>query len=152
MSLGMEVSLGTGDFVLDGDPASPPQKGGRAPQFSAHVNLLRPNGWMDEAGWMKLVLDTEVGLSPGDFVLDGDPVPFPKKGAEPPSPQFSAHFYCGQTAACIKIPLGIELGLGPGDFVTCVRWGTRCPLPQRGTDPQFSAHIYCGQMAAWIKL
>jgi len=26
---------------------------------------------------MKLVLGTEVGLSRGDFVLDGDPVPLP---------------------------------------------------------------------------
>ena len=25
----------------------------------------------------------EVSLGPGDFVLDGDPDPFPKKGAEP---------------------------------------------------------------------
>jgi len=33
MPLGMELGLGPGDFVLDGDPASgfPPQKGGRAP-------------------------------------------------------------------------------------------------------------------------
>jgi len=23
---------------------------------------------------------TEVGLSPGDFVLDGDPAPYPKRG------------------------------------------------------------------------
>jgi len=29
---------------------------------------------------MKVVLGMEVGLSPGDFVLDGDPVPFPQKG------------------------------------------------------------------------
>jgi len=29
-------------------------------------------------------LGTEVGLSPGDFVLDGDPSPLPKKGTEPP--------------------------------------------------------------------
>ena len=65
---------------------------------------------------MKLVLGTEVCLSPGDFVLDGDPVSFPQKGVEPP-PQFSTHFYCRQTAACIKMPLGLELGLGPGDFV-----------------------------------
>ena len=60
---------------------------------------------------MKLVLGMEVGLSPGDFVLDGDPVLFPQKGVEPP-PQFSAHFYCGQMTACIKMPLGMELGLG----------------------------------------
>ena len=39
----------------------------------------------------------------------------PKKGAEPNS-QFSAHFYCGQTAGYIKMPLGMEVGLSPGDF------------------------------------
>jgi len=27
--------------------------------------------------------DREVGLGPGDFVLDGDPAALPKKGAEP---------------------------------------------------------------------
>jgi len=31
MSLGMEVGLGPDDFVLDGDPAPAPQKGGGAP-------------------------------------------------------------------------------------------------------------------------
>jgi len=29
-------------------------------------------------------LGIEVGLGPGDFVLDGDPAPLPKKEAEPP--------------------------------------------------------------------
>jgi len=33
MSLGMELGLGTGDFVLDGDPAPPPQKGTELPNF-----------------------------------------------------------------------------------------------------------------------
>jgi len=63
-----------------------------------------------------MLLGTEVGLGPDDFVVDGDPAPLPKKGAELP-PQFSAHFYCGRTAGCIKMPLGMEVGLGPGDFV-----------------------------------
>jgi len=62
-------------------------------------------------------LGMELGLSPGDFVLDGDPaLPSPETGAEL-LPQFSAHFYCGQTTACIKMPLGMEVGLSPGDFV-----------------------------------
>jgi len=26
------------------------------------------------AGWIKMLLGVEVGLGPGDFVLDGDPV------------------------------------------------------------------------------
>jgi len=33
MLLGMEVGLGPGNFVLDGDPAPPPQKGDKAPNF-----------------------------------------------------------------------------------------------------------------------
>jgi len=76
-------------LVLDGEPAPPSQKGAE-PQFSAHVYCGQT------AGWMKLVLRMEIGLSPGDFVLDGDPAPSPKGGGAPP--QFSAHFYCGQTA------------------------------------------------------
>jgi len=68
------------------------------------------------AAWIKMPLGMEVGLGPSDFLLDGDPAPFPKKGA-PPSPQFSAHFYYRQTAGCIKMPLGMEVGLNPGDFV-----------------------------------
>ena len=60
-------------------------------------------------------LGTEVGLGPGDFVLDGDSAPPPEKGAQPP--KFSAHIYCGQTAGWIKMALGMELGLSPGDFV-----------------------------------
>ena len=44
MSLGMELGLGQGDFVLDGDHAPPPQKGGGggAPKFSAHVYCFLP--------------------------------------------------------------------------------------------------------------
>jgi len=60
------------------------------------------------AGWIKMPLGTEVGLGPGDFVLDGDPAP---------PPQFSAHVYCGQTAGQIKMALGMEMGLGPGHIV-----------------------------------
>ena len=38
MKLGLQVGLGPGHIVLDGDPAPPPpQTGGTAPQFSAHV-------------------------------------------------------------------------------------------------------------------
>jgi len=33
MPLGMEAGLGPGDFVLDGDPAPPPQKGAELPNF-----------------------------------------------------------------------------------------------------------------------
>jgi len=40
----MEIGLGSGDFVLDGDPA-PPKKGTQPPIFNRC--LLWPNGWMD---------------------------------------------------------------------------------------------------------
>jgi len=72
ISLGMELGLDLGDFVLDGDPLPRTQKGGGHPKFSAHV-------YCDQtAGWMKLLLRMVVGLSPGEFVLDGDPAPSPK--------------------------------------------------------------------------
>ena len=76
MKLGVQVGLGPGHIVLDGDPAQPPQRGG-ALQFSAHICC----GQM--AGWIKMPLGLEVGLSSGDFVLDGDPAPLPEKGVEP---------------------------------------------------------------------
>jgi len=120
MSLGMELALGAGDFVLDGYPAPPPQKWGGAPKFSAHV-------YCDQtAGWMKLVLGMEVGLSAGNFVLDGDLAP-PPKGGGAPSPIFGP-FYCGQTAGCIKMPLGMDVGLSPGDIVLD---GDPVPLPKK---------------------
>ena len=56
----------------------------------------------------------------------------PKKGAEPP-PQFSAHFYCGQTVAWIKMPLGTEVGLGPDDIV--LDGDPAPPSPKRRAKP-----------------
>jgi len=35
-------------------------------------------------GWIKMKPGTEVGLGPGDIVLDGDPTPSPKKGGTAP--------------------------------------------------------------------
>jgi len=84
MPLGMEVGLGPGDFVLDGDPAPLPKKGAELPKFLANVYCG------ETAAWIKIVLGTEVGLSPGDLaVLDGDPAPSPKRAAEP-LPNFRA--------------------------------------------------------------
>jgi len=45
VKLGRQVGLGSGHIVLDGDAASPFQRG-TAPQFSAHI-CWGPNGWMD---------------------------------------------------------------------------------------------------------
>ena len=79
MPLGTEVGLVPDDIVLDGDPAPPPQKGGRTPhQFLAYVYCGQT------AVWIKVALGMEVGLGPGDIVLDGYPASLPNKGAEPP--------------------------------------------------------------------
>ena len=63
-----------------------------------------------------MVVSIEVGLSPGDFMLDGDPAPLRKNGVEP-SPKFRVDVYCGQMAGWIKMTLGMEVCLIPGDFV-----------------------------------
>ena len=74
-------------------------------------------------------LGMEIGLSPRDFVLDGDPAPLPKRRR---SSQFSAHVYCGQTARWIKMALGVEVDLGS---VHIVLDGDTAPLPKKGAEP-----------------
>ena len=54
----------------------PPEKGHTLHPIFGHC-LLWPM-----AGWTKMPLGMEVGLGPGDFVFDGDPVP-PKIRAQP---------------------------------------------------------------------
>ena len=44
MALGMEVGLGAGHIVLDGDPAPSPKRG-QSPQFSANVRCGQTDGW-----------------------------------------------------------------------------------------------------------
>ena len=79
MPLGTTVDLSPDDIVLDGDPAPPSPKGGRAPpQFSAHVYCGQT------AGWIKVALGMEMGLGPGHIVLDGDTAPLPKRGGRAP--------------------------------------------------------------------
>jgi len=112
MPFDREVGLGPGDIVLDGDPAPPSschlRKKGTAAQFLAHVYCGQT------AVCIRIPPDTEVGLSLGDIVLDGDPAPPPLKGH---SHQFLANVPCGQMAGWTKMPLGMEIGLGPGNFV-----------------------------------
>jgi len=122
------------------EPSSPPQKGGRAPPTFGPF-LLWPNGWI-----IKIPLGMEIGLSPGDFVLDGNPAPSPERGQ---SSQFSAHVYCGQTAACIRIPLDTEGDRSIGDIVLD---GDPALPPLKGHSPQFSTNVRCGQTAGWTKM
>ena len=93
--------------------------------------LLWPNGWMDQDGTWH-----------GDRPLHGPhwarwgPPSYPrqKRGQ---SPQFSAHFYCGQTAGCIKMPLGMEVGLSPGDVM--LDGVAALPPPKRAQPPVFGS-------------
>jgi len=85
MPLGMEVGLGSGDFVFAGDPPSPSylqQKGTpiTPTQFMAHVYC----GQM--AGWMNTPLGTEVDLGISHIVLDV--VPAVREVAQQPPPSF----------------------------------------------------------------
>jgi len=110
MPLGMEVGLGPRHIVLDGDPA-PPNKGHSTPPPIFNPCLLWSKGCMDQY----------------TIWLGGRPEPRPhcvRWGAISPiplkrgtAPHFSAHVYCGQTAAWIKMPLGMKVGLGPGNIV-----------------------------------
>ena len=56
--------------------------------------------WPD-VGWIKMPLGMEVGLSPGDVMLDGDPAP-PRKETQQPLPHFLAHVYCSQMVAYLS--------------------------------------------------
>jgi len=58
-------------------PSSPSPQKGQPPQFSAYVYCGQT------AGCINMPLCMEVGLSSGDFVLDGDPAPLPKRGGAP---------------------------------------------------------------------
>jgi len=77
MPLGMEVGLGPGDFVFDGDTTAPTKRVQRPPtHFLAHVYCGQT------AGSIKMSLGTEVNLGSGDVVLDGVAAPH-KKGHSP---------------------------------------------------------------------
>jgi len=85
-----------------------------------------------------MTLGIEVGLSPDNFVLNGDPSPPPLTGH---SPQFLANVRCSQTAEWIMMPLGTEVNLGPGDVVLD---GDPVPHQKGHSSPLFSAHVCCG--------
>jgi len=93
-------------------------------------------------------LGMEVGLGPGDFVLDETQLSLPKKGSGAP-PIFGAcllwpNGWIDQDGTCM------EVGLCPGYIVLD---GDPAPPPPKVRSPQqFSAHIGCGQMATWIKI
>jgi len=114
-------------------------------------------------------LGKDVGLGPGDILLDGDPLPpqkghsppllrrhcvrwgptspLPKKGAEPPI-----------LGPCLLWPNGwmdqdgTWHGGGPRSRPHCARWGPISPSPKGAEASQFSAHFCCGQTAGCIMM
>jgi len=89
------------------------------------------------AGWTKMPLGTEVDLGQGDFVLDGDPAPLPKKGVKPP-PNFRLISIVAKwlDASRWQLVIGMEVGLGPGHIVLD---GNPASPPKKGggTAPNF---------------
>jgi len=142
MPLGMELGLGPGNFVLDRDPAPPPQKGAESPKFLA--GSLWPYGWMDQDGcW-------HGGRpQPTRLCVRWGPSPLHKKGAELPLPIFGP-FLLWPNGWMHQDATGYDSRPQPRGL--CVAWGPSLPFPKRGWSPQFSGQICCGQMAAWINM
>jgi len=91
-------------------------------------------------------LGKEVGLGPGDIVLDGDPAPPPQKGGTAPIFRLCLFWPNG----CMDQDATWYDGKPrPGQhFVRC---GPSSP-PPKGHSPQFSSHICCSQMVRWITM
>ena len=87
-----------------------------------------------------------VGLGPGDFVLDGDRTPSPKRRR---SPSIFGPCLLRPNDCMDQDATWTEVGLGPNDIMLD---GDPAPSSKRGGAPQFSAHVYCGHKAAWIKM
>jgi len=96
---------------------------GTQPQFSARVRCGQT------AGWTKMPLGMEVGLGPGDFVLDEDPAP-PKKAQ--PHPIFGP---CLLWPNCWMDQDATWYGGRPRPRRRCVRRGSSSP--KKGTAPSF---------------
>jgi len=125
MALGMEVGLGPGHIVLDGDPAPPQKKQTAQPPIFGPCPLWLNGCMYQDTTWF--------GGRPQPrwhCVRWGPSSPSPK-GAQPP-PQFLANVRCGQTAGWSKTPLGMEVGLGPGDLCST---GTQLPPQKKGHSP-----------------
>jgi len=77
LKLGMQVGLGPGHMVLDGNPA-PPERGiNRAAQFSARICCCQM------AAWIKMPLGRQVCLGQATLCWMGTQLPSPKMGQSP---------------------------------------------------------------------
>jgi len=122
MPLDMEIGLGQGHIVLDGDPALPQKR--HSFQLSALVCCGQT------AGLIKMPLDIKVVVGPGHIVLDGDPASPPKKKVRgTASPAIFGPYLLRPNGCMDQDAFGMEVGLGPGDFVLD---GDRASHPQKG--------------------
>jgi len=102
-------------------PTSPSPKGAQPPNFRpTSVAAKWLHGSRCHSAWL--------GLGPGDFVLDGDPAPLPKKGVEPPAKIFGPCLLC-QNGWMDQD--GTWRGGKPQPRRLCIRWGPSL-LPKRG--------------------
>ena len=117
--LGMEAGLGPGDFVLDREPAPPPQEGIFGPR------LLWPNDRVDQDG-------TWHGgrPQPRRLCLDGDPAPLSKRGQ---SPTIFGPCLLWQNG-CMDQDTTWYRGR-PRPRQHCVRWGPSYRLLKKGAEP-----------------
>ena len=127
MALGMDVGLGPGDIVLDGDAAPPPQKRSRGlPIFGPF--LLWPNGWMhQDTTWH----GGRPRHRPHCDRWGSSSHPLPKNRRWDNAPNFRP---------CLLWPNGrmhqdtTYYGGRPQPRGHCVRWGSS-PLPKKGAKP-----------------
>jgi len=92
-----------------------------------------------------MLLGTEVGLSPGDIELDGNPAPSRKGGQQPP--------LFGQCLMWSNGSMDQDTtwyGGRPRPRQHCVRWGLSSPKKRGIAAAHFSAHVYCGQTVAHL--
>jgi len=95
------------------------------------------------AGWIKMPLGTEVGLSPGDIVLDKDPAS-PKGGTAP---------IFGPCLLWPNVWMDQDAIWYRGRHRPrphCIRWGPSSPAKTTTQPPQFSAYVCCGQTVAHL--
>jgi len=116
MPLRMEVGLGSGDAVLDEDPASALKKEAQTRQFSAMSTVDK------RLKCIRIPVGMEVGLGAGDIVLDGTQL---KRATAP-------NFRSMSVVAKRLREISMEVGLGSGDFVLDGELGTQLSL-KRGT-------------------
>jgi len=98
-------------------PSSPPPNRGQSP-----TPIFGPFYCGQMAGCIKMPLGMEVGLSPGNFMLDGTQLPLPKQGTEPP--------IFGQRLLWPNGCIGQDVtwyGGRPRPRQLCVRWGPSYP-------------------------